>query len=265
MFNIILEVKNGTFCYSKDKFILNRVNFGLEAGEIIAIMGKNGIGKTTLLKCIVGILKWTEGDSEVDNEKTDFKTLRRIGYVPQAHKTSFSYTVFEMVLFGRIGHHSYFAVPKEEDYKEVEKVLKHLEISDLSDKPCNELSGGQLQLVFIARALVHSPKLLILDEPEAHLDFRNQLKLMKVIKEYVVENNIACIINTHYPNYAILFADKCLLLGDNRYMVGKTEDIMNEKNIAEYFSVFSKKISASHNGKDIPAFVFIEEISDKTF
>ena len=187
-----------------------------------------------------------------------------MGYVPQAHKTSFSYTVFEMVLFGKIGHNSYFANPKTQDYEEVEKVLVRMGISELRDKPCNELSGGQLQLVFIARALVNSPKLLILDEPESHLDFRNQLRLMKIIKEYVSEYKISCIINTHYPNYAILFADKCLLLGDDDYQVGEITEILNEKSISEYFSVISKKIVASYKEKDFTAFVFIDEVSDLT-
>ena len=169
-----------------------------------------------------------------------------------------------MILFGKIGHNSYFANPKTQDYEEVEKVLVRMGISELRNKPCNELSGGQLQLVFIARALVNSPKLLILDEPESHLDFRNQLRLMKIIKEYVSEYKISCIINTHYPNYAILFADKCLLLGDDDYQVGEITEILNEKSISEYFSVISKKIVASYKEKDFTAFVFIDEVSDLT-
>lgn len=173
MSNIILEIKDGSFYYSKEKFIFDHINFELGEGEIMAVMGKNGIGKTTLLKCIIGLLQWTDGYSAINGKIIDFKSLNQVGYVPQAHKTSFSYTVFEMVLFGKIGHNSYFANPKTQDYEEVEKVLVRMGISELRDKPCNELSGGQLQLVFIARALVNSPKLLILDEPESHLDFRN--------------------------------------------------------------------------------------------
>lgn len=264
MCNIILSIKDASFCYSKGKTIFDHITFELGEGEIMAIMGKNGIGKTTLLKCIVGLLKWTSGYSTINGKMIDSKSLNQIGYVPQAHKTSFSYTVFEMVLFGKIGHNSYFANPKDEDYEEAEEVLIRMGIIDLRDKPCNELSGGQLQLVFIARALVNSPKLLILDEPESHLDFRNQLRLMKIIKEYVNKYKISCIINTHYPNYAILFADKCLLLGDNSYKVGKISQILNEKSITEYFSVISKKVVSSYEGKDFTTFMFIDEIPDFT-
>lgn len=256
----MLEVKDGSFYYDKEKIVFNNLNFKLNAGEIMAVMGKNGIGKTTLLKCIAGLLKWKSGEAKINDRIIDEKSLNQLGYVPQAHKTSFSYKVFEMVLFGKIGHNSYFSVPKPKDYEEVERVLVRMGINELRDKPCNELSGGQLQLVFIARALINYPKLLILDEPEAHLDFRNQISIMKIIKEYVDEYKISCIINTHYINYAIGFADKCLLLGGSNYKVGEISEILNEENIKEYFSVISKKIVIKEGKKEFTNFVFADAV-----
>lgn len=257
---MLLEVTNGSFYYNKESPILQNVNFKMSNGEIMAVMGRNGIGKTTLIKCIAGILSWKEGYSSVAGQKSDTrKPIKQIGYVPQAHKSSFSYTVRDMIVFGKVGHNSYFAAPHDKDYYEADKIMERIGIAELSEKRCNELSGGQLQLVFIARALVNSPQLLILDEPEAHLDFRNQLRLLKLVHGVVSEQNISCIINTHYPNHAIRVADKCFLLGDNKYKVGATQEIMTEENIEEYFSVYAQTLYTTYKGNEIPAFVFLDE------
>lgn len=257
---MLVEVKNATFYYDKHIPILQNVNFTMQNGEIMAVMGRNGIGKTTLIKCIAGILKWKSGQSFVAGQNSsEQKANRFIGYVPQAHKSSFSYSVLDMVVFGKAGHTSYFAAPSKEDYRQAENMLERVGIGDLGDKRCNELSGGQLQLVFIARALVNSPQLLILDEPEAHLDFRNQLRLSKLLQSVVCEQNISCIINTHYPNHAIRIADTCFLLGEHDYEVGDAKEVMTDKNIKKYFSVCSRTLYTEYKGKDIPTFVFLDE------
>lgn len=258
---MLLEVKDASFYYQKNTPILRNINFNMSSSEIMAVMGRNGIGKTTLIKCIAGILPWKKGYSSVAGKKSNTrKPIHKIGYVPQAHTSSFSYTVRDMIVFGKAGHNSYFATPHDKDYDEADKIMERIGITELSEKRCNELSGGQLQLVFIARALVNSPQLLILDEPEAHLDFRNQLRLLKLIEEIVSEQNISCIINTHYPNHAIRIANKCFLLGDQDYEVGIMQEVMNEENIRKYFSVYAQKLYATYQGKEIPAFVFLDEI-----
>lgn len=258
---MLLEVKNGTFYYHREVPILHHVNFTMETGETMAVMGRNGIGKTTLIKCIAGILQWKNGYSIVAGQQSnDKKPISKIGYVPQAHKSSFPYTVRDMVVFGKAGHNSYLATPRKEDYHLADKILERIGIQDLHNKCCNELSGGQLQLVFIARALINSPQLLVLDEPEAHLDFRNQIRLLKLLQSFTSEQNISCIINTHYPNHAVRIADKCFLLGDNDYKVGPMQEIMTEKNIEKYFSVHSQKLYATYRGKQIPNFVFLDEV-----
>lgn len=258
---MLLEVHHADFYYTKNNPILTNINFSMDHREILAVMGRNGIGKTTMVKCIAGILPWKNGYSIVDGQKSGIhQPMHQIGYVPQAHKTSFSYTVRDMVVFGRVGHRSYFASPNQEDYSLAEEALAEIGISELSNKLCNELSGGQLQLVFIARALVNMPKVLILDEPEAHLDFRNQVRLLKLIQRVVSEKNISCIINTHYPNHAIRIATKCFLLGDQDYLVGDMKQIMTESNIQKYFLVQSKVLHAEYKGKDISTFIFLDEI-----
>ncbi len=258
---MILEVHNGCFEYMRGQPILKNIAFYLDCGQIMAVMGRNGIGKTTLIKCIVGILQWNEGYSAIGGVKSQVnKPIKNIGYVPQAHKVSFAYSVRDMVVFGKVGHQSYLAAPGKNDYALADSILDKVGIYDLREHPCNELSGGQLQLVFIARALINSPKLLVLDEPEAHLDFRNQIRLLNLIKDVVSENKIACIINTHYPNHALRIADKCFLLGEHDYIEGSTAQVMTDDNIQRYFAVHSQSHQFQYKGETITTFSFLDEV-----
>lgn len=204
-------------------------------------MGQNGIGKTTLLKCVTGILEWQRGQTMIDGKPVD--ALRAspgqflIGYVPQAHSLSFPYTVREVVTMGRARHIGLFSVPSKNDRSIVDQAIEEVGIGHIRDKLCTQLSGGQLQLVFIARALVGKPRVLILDEPESHLDFRNQFMILNLIKKLVKERGISCIINTHYPEHALRISDTTLLLGLDSYMFGKTEVIITEENVRNYFGI----------------------------
>lgn len=260
----ILEVHKGCFSYPQKQPLLKDISFSLKGGQIMAVMGRNGIGKTTLIKCIVGILSWDSGYSAVEGkESRKNKPVKEIGYVPQAHKVSFSYSVRDMVVFGKTGHNSRFAAPGRQDYILADEILKKVGIFHLREQPCNELSGGQLQLVFIARALINSPKLLVLDEPESHLDFRNQIRLLKLIQNVADENNIACIINTHYPNHALRIADQCFLLGDGDYMTGNTDEIMTDGNIQKYFEVYSHSVKFQYKDEIITSFSFLDEVQER--
>lgn len=143
-----------------------------------------------------------------------------------------------MILLGRNPHLSTFALPKKEDEDIVYKVMEDLDIIDLKNTRVNKMSGGQLQMVLIARALVNRPQILILDEPESNLDFRNQLKILNTIKRFAGNSEITCIFNTHYPQHAYRIADKSLLFGDkNIYYYGEVEDVLTEKNIMNIFKV----------------------------
>lgn len=247
-----LELKNCSFGYNKGELLLKDINFTLTQGQVLCILGQNGIGKTTLLKCLTGIFKWNEGGTYVNGirqEATRF--IKGISYVPQAHGLSFPYTIEELVIMGRARYIGTFSTPKKEDKEIVYKYLKGLGIYDLKDKKCNELSGGQLQLAYIARALVSEPEILILDEPESHLDYKNQILIMQVIEDLVHSNNISCIINTHYPEHALKLADNILLLNSDGYECGMAKDIMTEENIKKYFDINAKIINTPFNGKDI--------------
>ncbi len=254
---MLLQVEKGSFYYTLETPVLQNISFSLEKGEVIAIMGPNGIGKTTLLKCLMGILKWKSGRSLIEGKDTG-EVRKQIGYVPQAHRFSFPYSVRDMVVFGRAKYLSAFASPGKEDYELADRALNDVGILNLKDKSCNQLSGGQLQMVLIARALVGQPHLLILDEPESHLDFCNQLTILKIIKGLAKEKGIACIINTHDPNHALDISDKTMLLNGKKYLVGKTNQILTEENIREYFGVNSLIVNVHTKDRDIKTVVLTD-------
>jgi iron complex transport system ATP-binding protein len=253
---MLIEVRNGFFGYPGQDMILKDINFSLKQGEIMAILGQNGTGKTTMLKCLTGILKWKKGQTLINGKSLDsVGRLNEIGYVPQAHKLSFPYTVREMVAMGRARYIGPFSVPSKEDMEKVDEVIKSIGIEHLKNIPCTNLSGGQLQLVYIARALAADPKVLALDEPESHLDFKNQLMILKLIKRLVKGKNISCIMNTHYPEHALRISDKTMFLGSKGYILGKSREVITEENIGEYFDIHAKIVSIKNGNEDLSTII----------
>ena len=236
-----LSVENGSFSYQKGSKIFENINFSVESGEILAILGPNGAGKTTMLRCITGMLRWKDGQSMLDGENIASmpakKLWSKMAYVPQAKAVSSSYTAFEMVLLGRSSHLNAFSSPKKADIQKAEEVMDLLGITYLADKKCSAISGGELQMVLIARALAAEPEVLILDEPESNLDFKNQLVVLNAMSS-LAHNGMTCVFNTHYPAHALQRANKALILskgGD--YVFGETAVVVNEENIQKAFGV----------------------------
>ena len=239
---MILEVENGCFGYPKQEEILTDINIKLEEGHILSVLGPNGIGKTTLLKCMIGLMPWSRGRSLLTGK--DIRTLKSkeiwnmISYIPQTHGFSFSYTGLEMVMLGRSSHLGLFSQPGHREIEMAEAMMEKVGITRLADKDCNRMSGGELQMVLIAKALINEPKLIILDEPETGLDFHNQILVLNMVEKLAHEENIGAIMNTHYPTNAMSIADEALMMnrkGDRFY--GPTEDILNESNISKSFDV----------------------------
>ena len=198
-----LEVRNASFSYGKRK-VWENVNFTVESNEILAILGPNGAGKTTLLKSIMNLLSFDTGEALLNGR--DMKTIphkelwKQIAYVPQAKQGSPS-NVRDMIVLGRSAHLSLFGQPTKYCYELADNIISELGIEHLAHKNCNELSGGELQMVLIGRALISEPKLLIMDEPESNLDYRNQLQVLEMIKK--ISDKTTCILNTHYPEHAL--------------------------------------------------------------
>lgn len=239
---MILEVENGCFGYPKQEEILTDINIKLEEGHILSVLGPNGIGKTTLLKCMIGLMPWSRGRSLLTGK--DIRTLKSkeiwnmISYIPQTHGFSFSYTGLEMVMLGRSSHLGLFSQPGHREIEMAEAMMEKVGITRLADKDCNRMSRGELQMVLIARALINEPKLIILDEPETGLDFHNQILVLNMVEKLAHEENIGAIMNTHYPTNAMSIADEAFMMnrkGDRFY--GPTGDILNESNISKSFDV----------------------------
>lgn len=236
-----LNVEKGSFYYKKNVPIFENINFEVNEGEILAILGPNGAGKTTMLRCITGMLKWRAGKSLLDGEDIASMAPRKLwskmAYVPQAKSVSSAYTALEMVLLGRSSHLNIFEAPKQADVDKAMEVLEFLGISRLADKKCSEVSGGELQMILIARALASDPKVLILDEPESNLDFKNQLVVLDAMSN-LAARGMTCIFNTHYPAHALQRAQKALILSKGgEYVFGDTTSVVTEENIRKAFGV----------------------------
>lgn len=235
------EVQNGCFGY-KDREVLRNINFTLEDGQVMSILGANGVGKTTLLKCMMGLLKWQRGVSRIDGlEISRIKSRefwQKIAYVPQAKGAAFGYTALDMVTLGRSAHLGTFAQPKAEDRAAAEQAMRDIGVSHLRDKLCTQMSGGELQMVLIARALTISPSMLVLDEPESNLDFKNQLIILETIRSLAKRRGISAVVNTHYPEHALKISDKALLLNqDGTNLFGNAQEVINEENMRKSFAV----------------------------
>lgn len=250
---MIFRVEQGCFSY-QELVLLQDINLTVQTGEMLAILGPNGVGKTTLVKCMLGFLSWSKGESLIDGNSikgySRNQLSKKIGYVPQIKTLPFSYTVEELVLMGRNPYINFFSQPQKEDYCQVEQVLKGFNLQHLLRREINQLSGGEIQLILIARALVAGPELLVLDEPELNLDLTNQLKIFETLSKLVAEEKIGCVINTHHPINALQYSQKSLLLrGKNEYLYGETREIVNQENLAQtyqlsptYFNIFNQKL-----------------------
>lgn len=238
---LILTVENGSFAYPKGSQIFKDINFSVNSGEILAVLGPNGAGKTTMLRCITGMLRLKGGKSLLDGEDIHSmparKLWRRMAYVPQAKTASSAYTAFQTVLLGRSSRLSGLSTPKKTDLEAAERVMEQLGILNLAERPCSAMSGGELQMVLIARALAAEPEVLILDEPESNLDFKNQLVVLDTMTS-LARQGMACIFNTHYPAHALQRADKSLILSkDGTCVFGSTGSVVTEENIRRAFGV----------------------------
>ncbi|WP_299524756.1 ABC transporter ATP-binding protein [uncultured Methanobrevibacter sp.] len=248
----ILEVNNISFSYD-DELIFENISFSINKGDVLCILGPNGAGKTTLIKCLNGLHEIDSGEILVNGK--NIKTLsfsqisKHIGYIPQSHIPSFPFTVFDVVLMGRAPYLNLTQSPKKEDEKIAEKSLKTLGIYDLKDKEYTNLSGGERQLVFLARILTQQPDILILDEPTSHLDFGNQIKLLEIV-DMLANSGLSIIMSSHFPDHAFLSSTKVAIMKNKKLIdFGTPEDVVTENNLKEAYSIDVKLIELDENRK----------------
>ncbi len=232
-----LSVGELRFLY-RNREVLREVSCTIEPGEIVSVLGPNGVGKTTLLKCLNRILKPKSGAIYLGEENlTGLHTMeiaRRIGYVPQRVETG-RLTAFDAVLLGRRPHIGWDITTK--DLKIVDAVFQRLSMEHLRLCYIDEMSGGELQKIAIARALVQEPKILLLDEPTSNLDLKNQVEILDVIARVVREHGIAAVMTMHDLNQALRFSDRFVFLKDGRVHLFGTGDDVTPGVIEEVYGI----------------------------
>lgn len=223
------------------RWIYRGVSFEADKGDMVAILGPNGRGKTTLLKAIVGLLTPEEGKVRADG---------RIGYVPQRAEVAFAYKVIDMVVMGRAAHIGAFRSPGSKDYEIARTALDQLGLGDHAERPFDRLSGGERQLVLIARALASDCDLLVLDEPASSLDFRNQDIILSTLRRVAAENGLTVLLTTHFPQHAIHLANKVLLMHDvDRHLWGEASEMLTERHLEALYGLPIRTVQVDHDGQ----------------
>lgn len=210
-----LTVKNLSFSYI-NRNILKDINFSVDRGQMCALLGPNGSGKTTLLKSIIGIRKPKCGDILINNSSIfsmkRAEIARIISLVPQQTNVVFNYTVIDMIMMAKSSALHFYNSPSKNDIKDIEDLLFKLGISYLKNKCFNELSGGEKQLIMIARALFQNTEIILLDEPTSQLDFKNQFLILDLVKAISLEKKLTVIITLHDPNLARYYCEKTIMI-----------------------------------------------------
>jgi iron complex transport system ATP-binding protein len=222
-----------------ERLVGSGLNVRLAPGEVLALLGPNGGGKTTLLKTLLGLIPARAGDVRVMDRPLDTlsaqERARIIGYVPQVHHGTFAFTVESVVLMGRTAHGSLFAAPTAHDREASLAALERFGIAALSQRAYTEISGGERQLVLLARALAQEPRFIVLDEPTASLDFGNQGKVMREIRA-LAETGLGVLFTTHDPNHAMRAATHAYLLRDGTCLAeGPVADVLTRDTLEQLY------------------------------
>lgn len=256
----MLELKNVSCGYGKRE-IVHDISFNVEAGEFVCVLGPNGCGKTTMLKAVLGILHPFSGIIMLGRRNLscmrEAELGQAIGYIPQAHTPPFPFLVKDVVLMGRTPHLPTLSFPKKEDREIALAAMDELKISYLKDQKYTRISGGERQLVLIARALAQQPKLLVMDEPTSSLDFGNQNNVLEKMR-LLSRKGMSILMVTHNPDHALFCADKVVMMKRDGTMLrkGTPAETVSEESIQEIYKT-RVKIDCIHlaEGGEIPVCV----------
>ncbi len=236
----MLEVKNLTFSYGKH-LVLDNVSFSLSKGEMIAVLGANGAGKSTMFRCILGLFRHYDGEVLLEGKNILDMNRRELAknaaYIPQVEAPVFNYTVLDTVLMGTTGTLSPVSSPGEEQLSIANDALAVLGIDHLASRGIQEISGGERQLAFLARALAQQSGLFVMDEPTANLDYGNQQLVLRHVSR-LTEQGYTVLMSTHNPEHALQYASKVMILKDRElYAYGDTADVLTEETIKQVYGM----------------------------
>ena len=253
---MIYEVKNLTFIYpAGDRKVLDKANITLGEGEILCILGPNGAGKTTLLNCMAGLLNPQHGSIRLcgsDLRKMGAREIAKtVGYVPQIHTPAFDYRVLDFVMMGCAPKIGIFSKPTEEDERRYIEVLESMGLMHLAFKSYRNISGGERQQVMIARTRVQKPKVVLFDEPTAHLDYGNQHRVLRRVKN-MAEEGFSVVITTHNPDHALLLGDRAAIVErSGKIIQGASEEILTQETLCRVYNTELKLVWVEEAGRTV--------------
>lgn len=246
-----MRVEELCFSYG-DHEVLKSVSFSAEYGEFLSVLGPNGVGKSTLFRCMLALLNPSSGFVTIDDKNIAeigaVDLAKRIAYIPQSHNPTFNFTVEDMVLMGTTAQTGRFSSPGEKEKKLARDAMDRLEITHLRDRGYGNISGGERQMVLIARAIAQQAKILIMDEPSANLDFGNKVRVMQTVKG-LTKDGYGVIQSTHDPDQAYLYSDKILAMHDGKLLAwGTPQEIMNSELISKLYHIDVEVCSLKNDG-----------------
>ena len=240
---MMLDVQHLSFSYPHRQ-VLNDINFTIAPGRLVSLLGPNGTGKSTLFRCVLNLLAGYHGKVIIDGTDTTQIRLpqlaKLIAYIPQVHYPAFNYTVLDMVLMGTSAGLSPFGVPGAKELEQAHDALELLGVEALAERNYMQISGGEQQLVLIARAIAQDSRLLIMDEPTASLDFGNQVRVMQCVRG-LVSKGYTIFQATHNPNQAFAYSDQIIAMQGGRIVAnGPPQDVVNADLINELYGIKSR-------------------------
>jgi iron complex transport system ATP-binding protein len=243
----ILIVENLVCGYDQKKPVIKDISFTVDDGQFVGIVGPNGAGKTTLLRAIVGLLKVQHGGVTISNHKIEHldrrELARRIAFVPQLMEPVDGFSVEDLVMLGRTPYLDRFSFEQNDDYDAVKWAIDELKISELKDRQTTELSGGEFQRVAIARALAQEPKIMLLDEPTAHLDIRYQVNICKMLRK--LRSHRSILATFHDLNLASRFCSRLVLMKNGELIAeGSPDEVVTPENIWKAYRI---KVTVKNN------------------
>lgn len=252
----MIEVKDLHFAYKKHK-VLEGIDLSLFRGEVVSLLGPNGCGKSTLTRLI---LKLLDGEDKIRiagrslREYSHKEIAAHIAYIPQYHHVPFGYSVLEMVVMGRVSKLGFFASPSNKDYEVASAALRRVGIAELENRPFGQLSGGQKQLVLLARAIAQEVNVFIMDEPVNGLDYGNQIRLLELIGSLAKEG-YTFLKTTHYPDHALLVSSRVVVMNGGVIIAdGAPEEVIRSDMIKRVYGINAEIITHGLHKRCVPVF-----------